>query len=153
MSDENFLTAVYLKLSALLLGATFTLVVIFTPKIVTIMQYLHAKYRNRFRFFRLRYRNNNYGNHEGNSGEDPLSTHFEDHSGDSSNGGSDNLAAKNLLDFSVQAHEGVLPVKKVARFNYMTIWELKRVVVVPLKRFFIMMNVSFCTLYFLFILS
>ncbi|KAG2220592.1 hypothetical protein INT45_002614, partial [Circinella minor] len=137
MSDENFLTAIYLKLSALLLGATFTLVVIFTPKIVTIMQYLYSKYRNRFRFFRLRYRNNNYGNND--SGEDPLSNHFDDHSGDST-GGSDNLAAKNLLDFSVQAHEGVLPVKKVARFNYMTIWELKRVVVVPLKRFFIMMN-------------
>ncbi|KAI9491860.1 periplasmic binding protein-like I [Zychaea mexicana] len=136
MPDENFLTAIYLKLSALLLGATFTLVVIFTPKLVIIIQFLVAKYRDKFRFFSRRYRKNGNG-----SGEESLSApaHFEDTS-DSSHGGSDNLAARNLLDFSVQAHEGVLPVKKVGRFNYMTIWELKRVVVVPLKRFFVLMN-------------
>ena len=51
------------------------------------------------------------------------------------------LVAKNMFDFSVQAHEGILPAKKLARFEFFSIWELKHVVLVPTKRFFILSNV------------
>jgi hypothetical protein len=53
------------------------------------------------------------------------------------------LVAKNMFDFTVQAHEGMLPVKKLARFEFLSIWELKHVVLVPMKRFFILSSVSF----------
>lgn len=52
------------------------------------------------------------------------------------------LVAKNMFDFTVQAHEGILPVKKLARFEFFSIWELKHVVLVPMKRFFVLSGVS-----------
>lgn len=48
------------------------------------------------------------------------------------------LVAKNLFDFSMQAHEGILPVKKLAKFDFLSIWELKHIILVPVKRYFIL---------------
>lgn len=53
-----------------------------------------------------------------------------------------NLVAKNLFDFTVQAHEGVLPVKKMARLEFFSIWELRHIILVPMKRFFVLTDVS-----------
>lgn len=135
---QQYLISTYLKLSALLFGATFTLVVLFMPKFSVIMQYVYVQHRKHFwRMGDPRYR-------ERSNSRDEFSRtgmSFVDYS-DSSQAVNENLAARNLLDFSVQAHEGVLPVKKGSRFNYFSIWELHHVVVVPLKRFFILMNVS-----------
>lgn len=48
------------------------------------------------------------------------------------------LVAKNLFDFSMKAHEGILPVKMLAKFDFLSIWELKHIVLVPIKRYFIL---------------
>lgn len=53
-----------------------------------------------------------------------------------------NLVAKNLFDFTVEAHEGILPVKKLARYEFFSIWELKHIILVPLKGFFVLSTVS-----------
>ncbi|OZJ02979.1 hypothetical protein BZG36_03141 [Bifiguratus adelaidae] len=37
-------------------------------------------------------------------------------------------------------HEGLLPCKKERHYSFLSVWELKRVVVVPSKRFFILLN-------------
>lgn len=52
-----------------------------------------------------------------------------------------NMVAKNLFDFTVQAHEGVLPVKKMARFEFFSIWELKHIILVPMKQSFVLTDV------------
>lgn len=55
---------------------------------------------------------------------------------------SNNAVAKNLLDSTTKAHEGILPVKKQARFQFMSIWQLKHVVVIPSRQTFMLMTVS-----------
>ncbi|KAI9319938.1 periplasmic binding protein-like I [Dichotomocladium elegans] len=128
LSTDNYYVSVHLKLVAIVLGATCALVVIFVPKLAVIVQYLYSKYRDRLHW-RRHETANDYG-----------SAHYFDDLNDRSDQPHDDLATKNLLDFTVQAHEGVLPVKKLGRFSYMSIWELRHIVVVPLKRFFVLMN-------------
>lgn len=131
---ENFQIAIYLKLIAMLFAATVTFFVLFFPLLTVISRFIWLRYFTR-----------------------PIPGDIYNDSSDGSPAGqayrsyyhpgntqrfNENLAAKNLLDFSVQAHEGVLPVKKVTRFNFMSIWELKHVLVIPSNRFFVLMDVS-----------
>lgn len=134
MTIDNFLIGFYLKISSVLFAATFTLVVLFFPKLTVILQYIYSEHRMKLwrlgeRFYRDR--SNSRDEFSNNAMTEETSEQMPE-----------NLAARNLLDFSVQAHEGMLPVKRVSRFNFMVIWELKHIVVVPLKRFFVLMNVS-----------
>lgn len=133
LPDENYVIAIHLKMTAVILASTCALIIIFVPKFVSIVRYLYGKHKSKlWRGYRGNRSNSaGYFNDGGYGGGSSSQEHNN----------SDNMATQNLLDFSVQAHEGVLPVKKMARFNYMSIWELKHVVVVPLKRFFILMNV------------
>ncbi|ORY96447.1 periplasmic binding protein-like I [Syncephalastrum racemosum] len=134
MTIDNFLIGFYLKISSVLFAATFTLVVLFFPKLTVILQYIYSEHRMKLwrlgeRFYRDR--SNSRDEFSNNAMTEENSEQMPE-----------NLAARNLLDFSVQAHEGMLPVKRVSRFNFMAIWELKHIVVVPLKRFFVLMNQS-----------
>ncbi|KAG1278405.1 hypothetical protein G6F65_007863 [Rhizopus arrhizus] len=52
------------------------------------------------------------------------------------------LVAKNMYDFTTQAHEGILPVKKMAKLDFLSIWMLKRIILVPFKRYFILTDKS-----------
>ncbi|KAI8881275.1 hypothetical protein K501DRAFT_253457 [Backusella circina FSU 941] len=42
-----------------------------------------------------------------------------------------------MYDFTVKAHQGVLPVKKLAKFDFLSIWELKQITLLPTRRVFI----------------
>jgi hypothetical protein len=53
-----------------------------------------------------------------------------------------NHVIKNMLDFTVQAHQGILPVKKWAKFDFLSIWELKHITLVPLRHTFFLSDVS-----------
>lgn len=134
LPDENYVITIHLKLTAIILASTCALIIIFVPKLISIARYVYGKHKSKlWRGYR--------GNRSNSAGYFNDAGYGVGSSSQENNNNSDNMATQNLLDFSVQAHEGVLPVKKVARFNYMSIWELKHVVVVPLKRFFILMNV------------
>ncbi|KAG0182904.1 Metabotropic GABA-B receptor subtype 3A [Apophysomyces sp. BC1034] len=128
LSSDNYLVAVYLKIAAVLFSATFTLVVLFMPKFMELWKYMRL--RHRLSLWRLH--NNNESSGELTRSFRPPPNADPDAS----------TQTKSILDISVEAHEGILPAKKLARFSFMSIWELKHVVVVPLKRYFILMNQS-----------
>lgn len=128
LSAENYTISVYLKISSVLFAATFTLIVLYLPKFVLIVQHI---IRNNKSFSLYRMNTESQANLT-NKGFDSTSDENLNLK----------LVAKNLYDFTVQAHEGILPVKKHARFGFFSIWELKHVVVVPSRQFFILTNVS-----------
>jgi hypothetical protein len=118
---------VYLKIASVLFAASFTLVVLFLPKFLLIARHIIKNNKS----FSL-YRRNTESQAEltkrsFSSSDDKLNL---------------SLVAKNMFDFTVQAHEGILPVKKLARFEFFSIWELKHIVLVPMKQFFILASVS-----------
>ncbi|KAF7731952.1 Metabotropic GABA-B receptor subtype 3A [Apophysomyces ossiformis] len=124
LSTDNYLVAI----AAILFSATFTLIVLFTPKFMELCK--HIQLHHRLSLWRL---------HNNNDSSGELTRPFRP----PPNADPDaNAISKSVLDLSVEAHEGILPAKKLARFHFMSIWELKHVVVVPLKRYFVLMNQS-----------
>ncbi|KAI8394060.1 periplasmic binding protein-like I [Radiomyces spectabilis] len=132
---NSYFVVIYLRVASILFAASFTLVVLFSPKFIFIMQYLWSNYCTKLWHDRYYHGNDSHGELTAVTCPDTALSH-------SSGPYPSHLLMKNLLDFSVQAHEGVLPVKKVARFRFMSIWELQHIVLVPLKRFFVLMNQS-----------
>ncbi|CAO3594586.1 unnamed protein product [Absidia cylindrospora] len=138
---DLYQVAIYLKLAAILFSATFTFFVLFLTKLIFICKYMATQ-----RWFRIwqiyphQHRKddmNENGDQIGSCGELPMAPGFQTQSDPNTNNA---LVAKNLLDFTVKAHEGILPVKKRARFHFMSIWQLKHVVVIPSKQTFILMT-------------
>ncbi|RCH80212.1 hypothetical protein CU098_000875, partial [Rhizopus stolonifer] len=123
MSAQEYKVALWLFIGSLLFGTTFTLLTLFVPKFICI--------------FRHVFRNNKQLNVYNIDSEehDQISIH-------SSNSMDQNiqlkLVAKNMYDFTTEAHEGILPVKKMARLDILSIWTLKRITLVPFKRYFIL---------------
>lgn len=132
---ESYQIALYLKLSAMLFAATVTLFVLFFPLLTVISRFICFRYLTRPSAAGDICNDSSDGSPAGQA----YKSYY--HPGNTQRF-NENLAAKNLLDFSVQAHEGVLPVKKVTKFNFMSIWELKHVLVIPSNRFFVLMDVS-----------
>lgn len=119
---DNFQVAIFLKIACILFGATFTLFVLFAPKFAYIVRHI-TKHNKKFSLYRM--------NSESQS-------HLNKPNVESFNDNMVDLVAKNLFDFSMQAHEGILPVKKLAKFDFLSIWELKHIILVPVKRYFIL---------------
>lgn len=130
LSTENYEIALYLKIASVLFAASFTLVVLFVPKFLLIFRHIIDNNKSFSLYRRNTESQANLTKHSFSSLDDNLNL---------------NLVAKNMFDFTVQAHEGILPVKKLARFEFFSIWELKHIVLVPLKRFFILSSVSSST--------
>ncbi|GAN01001.1 hypothetical protein MAM1_0004c00430 [Mucor ambiguus] len=125
---ESFVTSIFLKISSVLFAATFTLIVLFLPKFLLIVRHI-IKSNKKFSLYRM-------------NTESHAELTKQSHSESLDENLNLNLVAKNMLDFTVKAHEGILPVKKLARFEFFSIWELKHIVLVPMKRFFILSNKS-----------
>ncbi|KAI8077824.1 periplasmic binding protein-like I [Halteromyces radiatus] len=143
LSLDQYQVAIYLKLAAILFSATFTFLVLFLPKMVFICKYMTTQHW--FNFWRI-YPHQHRHHHKqhdmdsdryGSCSELTSAFRFETQSDSNAHNA---LVAKNLLDFTVKAHEGVLPVKKRARFHFMSIWQLKHVVVIPSKQTFMLMT-------------
>ncbi|KAI9302837.1 periplasmic binding protein-like I [Cunninghamella echinulata] len=136
LPKEQFVIAIYLKLAAILFSASFTLLVLFLPKLILIFKHMSSQC-----WFSIW---NRYpGQHPHHPMDDrfascsELTSEYRFKTPDNSNA-QDALIAKNLLDYTVTAHEGVLPVKKRARFHFMSIWQLKQVIVIPSKQTFVL---------------
>ncbi|KAI8341547.1 periplasmic binding protein-like I [Blakeslea trispora] len=125
---ENYVVRTYLKIGSILFAATFTILVLFLPKFILIVKHI-IKSNKKISLYRM------------NTDSQAQLTKF------SSFGSTDeslnlNLVAKNVFDFTVQAHEGILPVKRMARYKFLSIWELKHIVLVPMKHFFVLSGKS-----------
>ncbi|KAI8336060.1 periplasmic binding protein-like I [Choanephora cucurbitarum] len=128
LSLEDYAIRTYLKIGSILFAATFTILVLFLPKFVLIMRHIMKSNKN-ISLYRM------------NTDSQAQLTGFSSYNSTDENFNL-NYVAKNLFDFTVQAHEGILPVKKMARYKFLSIWELKHVVLVPLKQFFILSGKS-----------
>ncbi|KAI7887263.1 periplasmic binding protein-like I [Mucor mucedo] len=126
LSTENYSISMFLKISSVLFAATFTLVVLYLPKFIIIARHI-IKHNKKLSLYRMN-----------TSSEVELTKHTYSTSSDEKV--NLNLVARNLFDFTVEAHEGILPVKKLARYEFFSIWELKHIILVPLKRFFVLSN-------------
>ncbi|CAO3612652.1 unnamed protein product [Cunninghamella blakesleeana] len=133
---EQYTVSIYLKLAAILFSASFTLFALFLPKLILIFK--HMKTQQWFPFWK-RYPGNQHHHPMDDrfASCSELTSEYRFKTPDNSNA-TDALIAKNLLDYTVTAHEGVLPVKKRARFHFMSIWQLKQVIVIPSKQTFVL---------------
>jgi hypothetical protein len=140
LSIDEYQVAIYLKLAAILFSATFTFFVLFLSKLIFICKYISTQ--RWFLFWKAYPRHHHKHDMDddrmGSCSELTSAYRFETQSDSNAHNA---LVAKNLLDFTVKAHEGVLPVKKRARFHFMSIWQLKHVVVIPSKQTFVLMTV------------
>lgn len=139
LGNDYYDISLYLYVSSLMFGSTFTLITIFIPKFVIISRHI-LQNSKKFNIYRMNSDSQNQMSiHSTNSMDQNIQL---------------NLVAKNMYDFTVQAHEGILPVKKMAKFDFLSIWTLKHVVLVPFKKYFILSEVStqLChpTLFYLF---
>lgn len=128
LSIDNYSVAMFLKTASVLFATTFTLVVLYLPKFLLIARHI-IKHNKKLSLYRMN-----------TSSEVELTKHTYSTSSDEKV--NLNLVARNLFDFTVEAHEGILPVKKLARYEFFSIWELKHIILVPLKKFFVLSNVS-----------
>lgn len=128
LTTVNYSIAVFLKISSVLFAATFILIVLYLPKFLLIARHI-IKHNKKLSLYRMN-----------TSSEVELTKHTYSTSSDEKV--NLNLVAKNLFDFTVEAHEGILPVKKLARYEFFSIWELKHIILVPLKGFFVLSTVS-----------
>ncbi|KAI9027622.1 periplasmic binding protein-like I [Phycomyces nitens] len=134
LGTENYLVAIYMKLAAIIFASTFTLIVLFAPKLVEIVK--HVTESSSLNIW------GKSKSHKPNASTRPEGHTTDEHysSASSSEFRINNLVAKNLLDFVMEAYEGVLPVKQELRFDFFSMWELKQLMVVPLKRYFVLVN-------------
>ncbi|KAG2236589.1 hypothetical protein INT48_000143 [Thamnidium elegans] len=124
LSLDDYKVASYLKISSVLFAVTFSLLVLYFPKFIIIMRVI-LKETTKFSMYRMN------ADSEVELTKPSYSSSLEENL-------NLNLVAKNLFDFTVQAHEGVLPVKKMARLEFFSIWELRHIILVPMKRFFVL---------------
>lgn len=139
LGNDYYDISLYLYVASLMFGSTFTLITIFIPKFVVISRHI-LQNSKKINIYRMNSDSQNQMSvHSTNSMDQNIQL---------------NLVAKNMYDFTVQAHEGILPVKKMAKFDFLSIWTLKHVVLVPFKKYFILSEVStqLChpTLFYLF---
>ncbi|KAI9255533.1 periplasmic binding protein-like I [Sporodiniella umbellata] len=116
LSDGNYIITLCLNIAAILFGATFTLIVLFVPKLIFICRHIRDT-SSRLSLFRMNSQSKMSLSPLGR----PLDKMFED-----------------IEDSTLKAHEGMLPVKKVAKLHFFSIWELKRILLVPLQKYFIL---------------
>ncbi|KAI9281054.1 periplasmic binding protein-like I [Sporodiniella umbellata] len=123
MSAEQYTIALWLFIGSILFGTTFTLLTLFIPKLMCICKYI----------FQSNHLHNLYSTDSDD--HDQISIH-------SSNSMDQNiqlkLVAKNMYDFTAVSYEGILPVKKLAKIDLLSIWTLKRITLVPYKKYFIL---------------
>lgn len=115
-TSKDYVTTTYLQFAAILFGASFTLIALFVPKFTVISKHIHKKWRKLMNAEQV------------NSNTNPNIQL--------------NMVTERTQDFTYEAHEGVLPVKKVTRFDLLSIWTLKRIVLVPFQKCFIISDVS-----------
>ncbi|KAG2232035.1 hypothetical protein INT48_000590 [Thamnidium elegans] len=125
---DNYIVSFYLKISSALFALTFSLAVLYFPKFFVIFRVI-LKETTKFSLYRMN------ADSEVELTKPSYSSSLEDNL-------NLNMVAKNLFDFTVQAHEGVLPVKKMARFEFFSIWELKHIILVPMKQSFVLTDKS-----------
>ncbi|ORX56420.1 periplasmic binding protein-like I [Hesseltinella vesiculosa] len=138
---DQYQAAIYLKLGALFFAATVTLVALFAPKLITIGKYMLTE--QRWSWTRNLYKL--HGDHDMGDGRLDSSsqlTNVYEFKYDNRDENHDALIARNLLDRDYHAYEGVLPVKKRGRFHFMSIWELKKVIVIPSNQVFVLVSPS-----------
>ncbi|KAL0073463.1 periplasmic binding protein-like I [Phycomyces blakesleeanus] len=142
LGSDNYLVAIYLKLAAILFASTFTLIVLFAPKLVEIVKHITESSSLNIwgKAPKSHKPNNNNNNNSTSRGDGNITTDEQYSTASSSEFRINNLVAKNLLDFVMEAYEGVLPVKQELRFDLFSMWELKQLMVVPLKRYFVLVN-------------
>ncbi|CEG65851.1 hypothetical protein RMATCC62417_02548 [Rhizopus microsporus] len=127
LGNDYYDISLYLYVASLMFGSTFTLITIFIPKFVVISRHI-LQNSKKFNIYRMNSDSQNQMSiHSTNSMDQNIQL---------------NLVAKNMYDFTVQAHEGILPVKKMAKFDFLSIWTLKHVVLVPFKKYFILSEKS-----------
>ncbi|KAI8341058.1 periplasmic binding protein-like I [Chlamydoabsidia padenii] len=132
--DEYQIT-IYLKLALILFSSTFTFFTLFINKLVYIFKYMSTQRWSLFSKLYPHHKQHDTDD-EGLASCSELTSANQFDTQSSSNSHN----AMNLLDHTVKAHEGVLPVKKWAQFNFMSIWQLKHVVVIPSKQMFVLMT-------------
>ncbi|KAG1146688.1 hypothetical protein G6F37_006125 [Rhizopus arrhizus] len=115
-NSKDYVTTIYLQFAAILFGASFTLITLFVPKFTVISKHIHKKWQKLL------------NSEQVNSNTDPNIQL--------------NMVTERTQDFTYEAHEGVLPVKKVTRFDLLSIWTLKRIVLVPFQKCFIISDKS-----------
>ncbi|KAI9268604.1 7 transmembrane sweet-taste receptor of 3 GCPR-domain-containing protein [Helicostylum pulchrum] len=125
---DSYLVSFYLKISSALFAVSFSLAVLYFPKFFVIFRVI-LKETTKFSLYRMN------ADSEVELTKPSYSSSLEDNL-------NLNMVAKNLFDFTVQAHEGVLPVKKMARFEFFSIWELKHIILLPMKQSFVLTDKS-----------
>ncbi|CEJ01886.1 hypothetical protein RMCBS344292_15907 [Rhizopus microsporus] len=121
LGNDYYDISLYLYVSSLMFGSTFTLITIFIPKFVIISRHI-LQNSKKINIYRMNSDSQNQMSvHSTNSMDQNIQL---------------NLVAKNMYDFTVQAHEGILPVKKMAKFDFLSIWTLKHVHegILPVKK-------------------
>jgi hypothetical protein len=119
LSIDNYTISIYLKIASVLFAATFSLVVLYLPKFLIIAAFI--------------IKHSQLSIYQVNGDSKTELTGNDQHL---------NRAAKEMYDFTVKAHQGVLPVKKLAKFDFLSIWELKQITLLPTRRIFIISDVS-----------
>ncbi|KAI8889827.1 periplasmic binding protein-like I [Backusella circina FSU 941] len=120
LSVQNFEIAIYLKIAGILFATTFTLIVLYLAKFIYVVNYI-IKNNPKFSLYKVR---------------SESEAELADYTGAIDENLDMNHVIKNMLDFTVQAHQGILPVKKWAKFDFLSIWELKNITLVPLRHTF-----------------
>ncbi|KAI8343904.1 periplasmic binding protein-like I [Chlamydoabsidia padenii] len=130
LSIDLYQVAIYLKLAAILFCATFTFFVLFLTKLIFIGKYMTSQ--NWWKKYSRRHHKQYDDDRMGSCSELIGAPYQFEKPSDIDN------ANRTILDLTVKAHEGILPVKKKARFHYMSIWQLKHIVVIPSGRTFML---------------
>ncbi|KAI8971063.1 periplasmic binding protein-like I [Pilobolus umbonatus] len=119
LPTEYYNVSVYLKLVSIAFGASFTLIVMFLPKLIFIIKHI-IQNEKMFNLYRM------------SSDSQVHLTHNDANDIDM------DIVDQYNSDASIQAYEGILPVKKMARLEILSIWQLKHLIIVPQKKYFIL---------------
>ncbi|RCI03986.1 hypothetical protein CU098_002568, partial [Rhizopus stolonifer] len=106
LSSDNYIISLCLNIAAILFGASFTLIVLFIPKFLYICRHIHQNSK-RLNIYRMNSQS------QSQMCVTPM--------------GQIDQVVEEMQDCTLKAHEGMIPVKKVAKLNFFSIWELKRV--------------------------
>ncbi|KAI7871480.1 periplasmic binding protein-like I, partial [Spinellus fusiger] len=141
LPSNAYLVCVYMRIAAILFASVFTLIVLFVPRLLSILKYI--KKNNTISFCKPRKRLETIN--DNNNDDDDDTTSIDDYYPNLSSGNHriNVLAERNLLDFAIEAYEGVVPVKKELWLGMFSIWELKKVIVVPFRHYFIIVDQRF----------
>ncbi|RUS16899.1 periplasmic binding protein-like I [Endogone sp. FLAS-F59071] len=117
LPTSAYFVSFYIRICIILFAATFTLLAMFGPKIAELAMRKIRKIQKR-----------------------PKSR-FSTYDSNTSFSSSTELVSKEgAFSLSVEAFEGSLPVKKASKWSFFAVWELKRIIVVPTRRYFVLMD-------------